>query len=210
MEADADLLRAWAEGDQTAGNTLVRRHFDSVARFFQSKVDDAAADLIQRTFLGCIEARARFDRIGSFRAYVLGIARRQLLEHFRRMHRHERRLDGLRISVYDLGESPSHRVAMREEQKILLAALQRLPLEIQMTLELFYWEQLPEREIAHVLEIPQGTVKSRLSRGRTLLRQHITALCETPAQLESTLHGLEKWARSLRAVIRSDPPPEQT
>lgn len=101
-------------------------------------------------------------------------------------------------SGHELGETPSQVVAMREEQRFLLVALQRLPLEIQMAVELHYWEQVPEREIAEVLEIPQGTVKSRLFRGRELLRKHLGDVIATPEQLESTMHGLETWARSLR------------
>ncbi|HET6581950.1 MAG TPA: sigma-70 family RNA polymerase sigma factor [Nannocystaceae bacterium] len=206
MGDDLELLRAWSEGDQAAGNRLVRRHFDSVARFFQSKIDAPAtvADLIQRTFLGCVRARERAEGITSFRAYALGVARRQLLEHFRQHHRESKRLELLETSVHELGESPSQVAAMRQEQKFLLAALQRLPLEIQMAVELHYWEQLPEREIAEVLEIPQGTVKSRLSRGRELLRKHVGDVVATPQQLESTMHGLETWARGLRGKMGRD------
>ena len=199
--SDIDLVRAWAAGDEASGNRLVRRHFDSVARFFRSKVDDAAADLIQRTFLGCLEARHRLENVESFKAYLLGIARLQLMEHLRRRHREDRRLRQMEVSLHDLGVTPTRVVAMREEQKLLLAALRRVPLSIQMALELFYWEQLSEKEIAAVLEIPQGTVKSRLHRGREMLRQHISELAESPALLESTIAGLERWARSLREAI---------
>jgi RNA polymerase sigma factor (sigma-70 family) len=200
---DLELLRAWGEGDKAAGNQLLRRHFDSVARFFQSKIDAPAviADLIQRTFLGCVRAKDRVESIASFRAYVLGIARHQLLEHFRQHHREAQRLELLEASVHELGETPSQIAALREEQRFLLAALRRLPLEIQMAVELFYWEQLPEREIAEVLEIPQGTVKSRLSRGRELLRKHLGDVAATPEQLTSTMQGLETWARALRKAM---------
>lgn len=205
MPTDHELLQAWGEGDAAAGNQLVRRHFDSVARFFRGKVDEGAADLIQRTFLGCLEARHRIADVASFRAYLLGIARHQLMEHLRKRHREEQRLRRMEISLHDLGETPTRAIAMREEQKVLLAALRRLPLGIQMALELSYWEQLSEKEIASVLDIPQGTVKSRLFRGREMLRTHIAELAQSPALLESTLAGLDRWARSLRDAM-SDPP----
>jgi len=207
MAEDLELLRAWAEGDATAGNQLVRRHFDSVARFFQSKVDTAATDLVQRTFLGCLAARERAAHIVSFRAYVLGIARRQLLEYFRQRHREAHRRELLELSVSELGETPSAIAAMRQEQRFLLEALRRLPLEIQMAVELHYWEQLPEKEIAAVLDIPPGTVKSRLFRGRELLRKHLGDIAASPEQLESTIGGLERWARAVRHDIGRGPLP---
>lgn len=206
MPEDHELLHAWGEGDKVAGNQLVRRHFDSVARFFQSKIDAPAtvADLIQRTFLGCVRARERASAITSFRAYVLGIARLQLLEHFRQQHKDAPAHNVLETSIHELGDSPSQIAAMREEQRMLLAALRKLPLEIQMAVELYYWEQLVEREIAEVLDIPQGTVKSRLFRGRELLRTHLGEMMETPGLLESTVQGLETWAKGVRRSIGRD------
>jgi RNA polymerase sigma-70 factor (ECF subfamily) len=208
VDGDLELLRAWGDGDRAAGNELVRRHFDSVARFFQTKADQFAADLIQRTFLACVKARDRANEIDSFKAYLLGIARRQLLEHFRRCYREDKRLEHLETSVHDLGQSPSQAAAMREEQRLLLTALQRLPIGIQMAVELFYWEQLSEREIAHVLDIPRGTVKSRLFRGRELLRQHISELASSKGLMESTLRGLEGWAQALRDEMPKPPAPK--
>jgi RNA polymerase sigma factor (sigma-70 family) len=206
MRSDLDLLRAWEAGDAAAGNDFVRRHFDSVARFLEGKVDDpsVAADLVQRTFVGCLEARRRLDDVANVRAYLLGIARRQLMDHLRKRHREDRRIERLDISLHELGLTPTQAVALREEQKLLLAALQRLPLQIQMALELFYWEQLAEKEIALVLEIPAGTVKSRLFRGRELLRGHLEELASSPQLLESTLGGLDRWARSLKDAIPRD------
>ena len=51
QKTDFELLEAWREGDQRAGKELFARHFDSIYRFFRSKVDDAAEDLTQQTFL---------------------------------------------------------------------------------------------------------------------------------------------------------------
>jgi RNA polymerase sigma-70 factor (ECF subfamily) len=203
LRTDLELLRAWGTGDASAGNELVRRHFDSVARFLEGKVEDPtiAADLVQRTFVGCLEARQRLEGVASIRAYLLGIARLQLMEHLRRRHREDRRLERLDVSLHELGLTPTQAIALREEQKLLLAALQRLPLQIQMALELYYWEQLPEKEIAFALEIPPGTVKSRLFRGRELLRGHLRDLASSPQVLTSTLDGLGRWARSLKDAI---------
>jgi RNA polymerase sigma-70 factor (ECF subfamily) len=207
---DLELLRAWGEGDDQAGSVLVRRHFDTIARFFETKVEDNAADLIQRTFLACVRARDRAHEIEGFKAYLLAIARRQLMEHLRTKYRHAEHFQPLMVSVHDLGQTPSQAVAARQEGRLLLRALQRLPIEMQMTVELHYWEHLTEPQIAHVLDIPRGTVKSRLFRARELLREHIERLASSASLAESTLGGLDRWARELRDVIGtpSTPPDE--
>ena len=79
MSDDLDLLEAWRAGDKEAAGTLLRRHFSRVFQFFRSKLDDHVDDLTQRTFMACVEARERLRPEVSFRAYLLGIARKQLL-----------------------------------------------------------------------------------------------------------------------------------
>lgn len=66
-------------------------------------------------------------------------------------------------------------------------------------LELHYWEQCTIAEIASALEIPDGTVKSRLRRGREQLRAAVEHLAANPALAQSTIHGLETWAQEVRA-----------
>ena len=59
VDGDLELLRDWRAGDDGAGNRLVRRHFDSIYRFFENKVREGADEMTQRTFLGCVEAKER-------------------------------------------------------------------------------------------------------------------------------------------------------
>ena len=87
LDADADLLRAWAGGDRTAGNTLFRRHFDALFRFLSTKLDGPCDDLVQETFEACLAGAARFEGRASFRTYMLRIARNRLCEHYRRARR---------------------------------------------------------------------------------------------------------------------------
>jgi RNA polymerase sigma factor (sigma-70 family) len=88
-DVDVELLRAWRDGNAEAGNELVRRNFMSVYRFFVNKASDDVDDLIQRTFLACVEGRDRLREDASLKAYILGIARNQLLMHMRRRERRE-------------------------------------------------------------------------------------------------------------------------
>ena len=205
---DKDLLLAWRDGDEDAGNVLVRRHFPVVFRFFRSKLTDGVEDLAQRTFLGCVESADSYRGDGSFRAFVLGIARKQLLLHFRKRYRHANVFDPTTVSLQDVGPAsggtPSGLLAARDEERLLVTALRLLPVDFQIAVELFYWEELPIAEIAQVLEVATGTVKSRLGRAREMLRKHIAELATSEAVLRSTTDGLDKWARSLRLRFDRD------
>jgi RNA polymerase sigma-70 factor (ECF subfamily) len=199
---DRELLSAWVGGDEDAGNELVRRHFSAVFRFFRSKIDDNVDDLTQRTFLACVSSAPSFRGDASFRAWVLGIARKQLLLHLRTRYRRERVFDPGAQSIRDvepaMGTSPSGFVAERENEQLLLAALRRIPVDFQIAVELFYWEELQLTEIAEVLEIAVGTVKSRLGRARAMLREQIAALATSDDLRRATVDDLERWAKSLR------------
>jgi RNA polymerase sigma-70 factor (ECF subfamily) len=100
--------------------------------------------------------------------------------------------------------SLSHRLQLRQEQKLLLEALRGLTLELQMVVQLHYWERLPLAEIGTIMEIPVGTVKSRLARAREGLRRNIAAAEASEALKQSTATDLERWAHSLRAQILAE------
>jgi RNA polymerase sigma factor (sigma-70 family) len=201
---DAAALAAWRAGDRAAGQALFARYYEPVARFFLNKVGDASPDLIQRTFLACLEGASRFRGDGSFRSYVFGIAYRQLCRYHR--DRAGDRIDLESVSSLGLESPLSGMFVAREELRLFLAALRTIPLDLQVVLELYYWEQCPVAEIAVVLEVPEGTAKSRLRRGREQLRAAIERLAERPDLVNSTLHGLETWAREVQALVqRVDP-----
>ncbi len=198
QKTDLDLLEAWRGGDVRAGSELFNRHFDSICRFFANKAPSEVDDLIQRTFLACVEGRDRFRGEASFRGYLFGVARNVLRRHYRDKRYHDARYDPLLVSVHDLGPGPSLLVADKREQEILLQALRRLPMDHQITLELYYWENMSGSELAQALDIPEGTVRGRIRRAKELLEKELAELAESPQQLESTVANLEGWARSLR------------
>lgn len=176
MSSDLALLSAWQTGDEQAGNTLFERHFDAIFKFFRNKVGAGAADdLVQQTFLACVTASSTFRGDASFRSYLFTIAKSKLYDYLRQ-RRSSERLDPLEQSVADLGESPSRYAAEREDRRLLEAALQRIPVELQIAIELFYFDELPAAEVAAVLGIPEGTVRSRVRRGLELLRSEVTRL----------------------------------
>jgi len=152
---------------------------------------------VQRTFLACVEAVERIDEARSFRAYLFGIARRQLIYHYRRNRRDSDRFDPMTQSVCDVRGSPSVIAAVREEQRLVLDALQELPLDLQITLELHYWEGMTVAEVADVLEVPAGTIKSRLYRARELLRDRLVARGASAAVSDASVEHLQALRGSL-------------
>jgi RNA polymerase sigma factor (sigma-70 family) len=195
---DVELLRAWSRGDENAGNELVERHFSGVFGFFNNKVDDVD-DLTQRTFLGCLEGLAQFRGESSFRAYLFGIARKQLLRHFDEQRRRGGKLDVDAMSIEELAPSPSGIMAARQEEQLLAAALRRIPIDMQITVELYYCDELSVGEVAAVLDVAPGTIKSRLARARELLRDAIATSGAAERLQTSTVENLEEWAKRLRS-----------
>ncbi|MEM9459153.1 MAG: sigma-70 family RNA polymerase sigma factor [Myxococcota bacterium] len=205
MEEDDELVEAWRGGDERAGRRLVERHYPAVERFFFNKVGERAADLIQLSFLRVLEAKRRVHPGGNFLAYLLGIARNVLYEHYRHVRKDLDRLDFLSQSAMDLSPSPSSWMVGQQEARLLLEALKRIPLDHQIVLELYYWENMRSREVAEVLELAEGTTRSRIRRAKQLLEQQLAALATSPAQLRSTTANLEQWAAQLKQQVGSGP-----
>ncbi len=203
---DRTALVAWQAGDRGAGEALLERHFARVFRFFRNKLPAQASDLAQQTFLAALEARERIAPERSFRAYLFGIARNLLYGELRRVRPELADRDD--VSIADTGiASPSLGYVLREEKRLLLQALRHLPLEHQLVLELYYWEDLPVRDVAEIVGVPEGTVRSRLTRARDALREQLAQPRPEvdPALRDRTIDELDRWARELREVLEPEP-----
>lgn len=203
MSDDLELLHRWRAGEEQAGTELFTRHIDAVRRFFRNKVKDDVEDLVQRTFLGCIEGRDRFRGESSFRTYLFGVARNVLSNHIRQKSRRHEPLESesMSVSTFETSPSASMVVAKRREQRVMLEALRRIPLDFQIALELYYWENLSARELGEVLDIPEGTARSRIRRGKVLLEMELEKLGAVTSELVATRTTLDKWARDLRDLV---------
>lgn len=197
MQSDEILLKQWSEGDREAGVTLVSRHYDAIVRFFQTKAAAEADDLVQRTFLACSEAAARYKGEGSFRAYLFGIARNILYEHIRKKMRAGLHLDIHAQSIADLSPGVSTLAAKRADARWVLRGMQLIPIESQVLVELYYWEDLSIAELAETFDIPPGTVKSRLSRARKQLRDALERVPDESSDPKSTRALLQDWMKRL-------------
>lgn len=200
---DGELLQAWRAGDRSSGERLVARHFRTVYGFFRNKLDAEVEDLVQRTFLRCLEARDAFRGESSFRTYLLAIARNELYGHFRGRGV---QLDpqATSLAVIDTGTRPSAIVDRKREHRLLVRALRILPLDDQILLELHYFEELPGSELAVVFAAPEGTIRTRLRKARALLEKAVLDLEAAGEGVRATTEDIDRWALSLREVIRQE------
>jgi RNA polymerase sigma-70 factor (ECF subfamily) len=200
---DLELLAAWRNGDQHAGDRLFRRHIGAVQRFLANKVSNATLveDMIQKTFLACIENKEGFAGRSSFRTYLLGIAKYVLMATFRAQRRHNVLEDLGSMSIQDMGLGVSTLVGRSERQQILLAALRQISLDQQIALELYYFEELSAAEVASVLELAEGTVRSRLRLGKEALRKQLAEATVPLALRAASDDDLDVWLRELRQLL---------
>jgi len=202
VRSDKELLEAWRGGDKVAGEELFERYYPVLVRFFSNKVAGDPLDIIHETFLGCISGLPRLQQ--SFRSFLFGVAYNQLKKHYERQRREGERFDPGQQSVADLAPGPGTMLGKGVEQKLLIDALRRLPLQHQVVLELFYWEELTSAEIGEALDLPDGTVRTRLRRARELLEQALHDAAVDPQVRESTISNIDGWVEKIRSAYRDD------
>ena len=193
----------WRAGDKPAGTALFRRYFAQIRRFFRNKIGaDDVEDLVQRTFAGLVEGVDGFRADASFRVYLFGVARLQLYKFLRDNGRRVARqaVDPGVSSIQGLGFSPSAIVAAGEHQSLVQQALQRISVEYQTMIELYYWEEIPGPEIAEILGISPTTVRTRLYRARKALEDELRGLLAAHRQMNE-LGNLDETIRGLGASL---------
>ncbi len=192
---DFDLLERWRKGDQGSGNLLFERHYTSVRRFFDLRLNRLSEDLTQRTFLACVEQRDQGPHT-SFRAYLFGIARNQMLMSLRKEQRFDR---AMRFDAEPtmLVTSLTGVFARRRDQHLLLLALVQLPPDLLQIVQLYYWEAMSTAEIGEALDINPSTVGTRLARARERLRAILGAMKLTDEQRTTLMDNTEALTRSL-------------
>jgi RNA polymerase sigma-70 factor (ECF subfamily) len=176
QQDDVALLEKWAGGCPASGSALFERYGTALNRFFVGKAPEVADDLTQATFLACLENPDRLRERHSFRSYMFGIARHLLYQHYRAGGMRRRKLRFNTTSVLDRGPSPSTLVGRSNEDVNLMRALDTLPMEMRILIELTYWEELPAAGLADVMGVPENTIYSRLHRAKQRLRTALEQL----------------------------------
>jgi RNA polymerase sigma-70 factor (ECF subfamily) len=191
--SDAELWRRVGEGDSRSFEELFERHARRVYNYcFRCTADwTAAEDLTSSVFLEAWKKRRelRLSTAGeSFLPWLLGVATNLIRNRGRRIERFGRAMKELwasETSHEDQSPDLVARAADEERMATLLAAIKRLPRAEQEVLALYAWADLTYGEIAEALEVPIGTVRSRLARARAHLRLDAIAQSEYPAARRS-------------------------
>ncbi len=169
--SDNDLLRKSAAGDGVAFHELVHRHADRLHALAKSLIRNTAdaEDVVQETFAGAYRGLAKFESRASVKTWLTRILILQIAKW---------RRDRQGKTAGELQETASAKPSGESavDQRIdLQAALAKLSPEHQEVLLLREFEQLSYEEIAAVLDVPRGTVESRLFRARAELREKLKA-----------------------------------
>jgi RNA polymerase sigma-70 factor (ECF subfamily) len=173
------LFSRWREGDRTAGESLMQRYRPLLFGFFRRRTCENVEELVQDTFVACIGAIDNFEGRSHFRSFVFGIAHRQFLMNLRARRAKKA------VPAPDYREpTPSQVFASKEEARQVDEALNGTSLACRQVLRMFYWEDLSIDEIARTLEVPIGTVKSRLARARTMLKRRMVSDSDITGELD--------------------------
>jgi RNA polymerase sigma-70 factor (ECF subfamily) len=178
LDPEQSLTARCLNGDEAAWEDLVRLHTRQVYGlcFRFTGRGAQAQDLTQEVFLRVFRTLRTFRAAeGSFAAWLARVTRNLLIDHYRR-NRQERVTDSIEDQLPMLEEAgasglprPDRALAGREASEVLQATLQRLSPELREAVILRDLQEMEYREIAGVLAIPEGTVKSRINRGRAEL-----------------------------------------
>jgi RNA polymerase sigma-70 factor (ECF subfamily) len=173
MGSDETLAAGVQQGNQASMQALVERYYEPLLRFsfWLSGGNQAQAeDMVQETFLRMMRGIGGYDPARPFKPWLYAIA-----EHiaFNQVQQAKARplLDLPDETAYpDHFPQPEEQAERGEARQFVVTELGQLPLRQREVIELFYYEDLPQKEIAEILGIPLGTVKSRLSFGLKQLR----------------------------------------
>jgi RNA polymerase sigma-70 factor, ECF subfamily len=182
--SEADLVQRCLEGDAAAWDTLVRVYWKRVfnmAYKFVAQFDEAE-DLTQEIFVKLFRALPTFDRRASFETWLTRVSRNLCIDRYRRRRREEGRFTGEidpdTIQLDELVSRPDTSLEQRDRVATVRRALAILPPTYRQAVALRDVHDLSYEEIAQRLQLPEGTVKSRINRGRKELARHLRILQE--------------------------------
>jgi RNA polymerase sigma-70 factor (ECF subfamily) len=190
VDPDAEFVERWQGGDLSAFEALVRRHerrvFSLVFRMLGNR--EEAEDVAQEAFLALHRHGHRFRGEARFSTFVYRVAANAALNRRRSLGRRRAREEAL-SQRQDAGDDlpsaprdPEEAASGGQIQERVQTALLDLPRDLRMAVVLYDLEGQSYGEIAQALRIPEGTVKSRIHRARTALRDRLRALAHATSE----------------------------
>ncbi len=176
------LIQRCLRGDQTAWEKIVRLHWRrvfNVAYKFVGK-HDLAEDLTQDIFLKVFKSLSTFDRRANFQTWLISVSRNLCIDHYRSVRKErqtiDRDVDANELSPAAAEPGPIATLEQRDRVTLLREALAALPDTLRMAVIMRDIQELSYQDIATRLDLPEGTVKSRINRGRTELARQVRRL----------------------------------
>ena len=176
------LIQRCLQGDQLAWEQIVRQYWRkvfNVAYKFVGKHDEAE-DLTQDIFLKIFKSLDTFDRRANFQTWLISVSRNLCIDHYRSVRKERetinRDVDTSELSAAAPGQSQIASLEQRDRVELLREALASLPKTLRTAVLMRDLQELSYHEIARELRLPEGTVKSRINRGRSELARQIRKL----------------------------------
>jgi RNA polymerase sigma-70 factor (ECF subfamily) len=178
------LVEKCLGGDQVAWEQIVRQHWRKVFNVAYKFVGshEQAEDLTQDIFLKIFRSLETFDRRANFQTWLISVSRNLCIDHYRSVRKERQTIDrdvpAEDLSPVSATASPLATLENRDLAALLRQALQTLPKSLRLAVLLRDIQELSYLEIAERLRLPEGTVKSRINRGRKELARQILRLRE--------------------------------
>lgn len=200
---DRRLVRRVVAGDQAAFGALYDRHAGRVYHLLRRLAgnETEAEDLTQETFLAAYHSLPNWRGEGALGSWLCGIAVRLQANAYRQRVGHETEYLNEESDIPDLGADPLLHCTREEAQRRILAAIEELPHPYRAVFLLVKVEGLSYRETAEALEVPLGTVQSRLYRAVALLQVALRDLREPERQNQPTRPVTNCEERSSHAAL---------
>ena len=175
MQTDDELMARVRGGDEDAFGGIVDKYKDSLINYLTHLVRsrERAEEIAQDAFVRLYRNADRYKEQERLGPYLFRIATNLVVTEARRQKRWNLLLPRLHASTRQSAPPADVSVLADEIQRQVHAALERLPVKYRAPLVLFEIEEWSYEEISRVLDIRSGTVKSRISRARDLLRRHL-------------------------------------
>ena len=179
------MIRLAADGDMAAFEQLVTTHQRAVYRLALRMTGNPedAADMTQEAFLRAWRGLGSFQADSSLSTWLFRLTQNVCIDFLRRKKRQQHvsltfsddEDEGKELSVPDPEPLPEERVIFNEKQAAIRAAMNALPVDFREILQLRVAQELPYEQIAQIMDLPVGTVKSRLARARLQLKKRLDA-----------------------------------